>query len=195
MVERNESGRRPTGIYGAGVVMAVSGVNAWFIREVLPLEAQLMQFLRRCVRNESDAADLRQDVYVRVYEAALKQIPNPARPFLFTTARNLVVDRVRRDQVVSIEAVADLEELEIARDEPGPERTVAARQELRRLQAALDQLPPRSRQAMVLRKIEGLSRREIASRMGIAEQTVAEYLASGAWVLAEWLHSPPEKKS
>jgi RNA polymerase sigma-70 factor (ECF subfamily) len=193
MVERNESGRRNTGITGAGALMAVSGVNAWFIREVLPLEAQLMQFLRRCVRNESDAADLRQDVYVRVYEAALKQVPNPVRPFLFTTARNLVVDRVRREQVVSIEAVADLDELEIALDEPGPERSVAARQELRRLQAALDQLPPRSRQAMVLRKIEGLSRREIAARMGIAEQTVAEYLASGALVLAEWLHAPPEK--
>jgi len=194
MVERNESGRGLTGIYGAGALMAVSGVNAWFIREVLPLEAALMQFLRRCVRDESDAADLRQDVYVRVYEAALKQIPNPVRPFLFTTARNMVVDRVRREQVVSIEAVADLDELEIALDEPGPERAIAARQELRRLQAALDQLPPRSRQAMMLRKIEGLSRREIASRMGIAEQTVAEYLASGAWVLAEWLHAPPEKK-
>ncbi len=175
--------------------MAVSGVNAWFIREVLPLEAGLMQFLRRCVRDESDAADLRQDVYVRVYEAALKQIPNPVRPFVFTTARNLVVDRVRREQVVSIEAVADLEALEIALDEPGPERNVMARQELRRLQAALDHLPPRSRQAMTLRKIEGLSRREIASRMGIAEQTVAEYLASGAYVLAEWIHvDPPGRK-
>jgi len=194
MVERSDSGRGTTGIFGAGVVMAVSGVNAWFIREVLPLEAALMQFLRRCVRDESDAADLRQDVYVRVYEAALKQIPNPVRPFVFTTARNLVVDRVRREQVVSIEAVADLEELEIALDEPGPERSVAARQELRRLQAALDHLPPRSRQAMTLRKIEGLSRREIASRMGIAEQTVAEYLASGAWVLAEWFHAEPGRK-
>jgi RNA polymerase sigma factor (sigma-70 family) len=195
MVERSDSGRRGiTGIYGAGVGMAVSGVNAWFIREVLPLEAALMQFLRRCVRDESDAADLRQDIYVRVYEAALKQIPNPARPFVFTTARNLVVDRVRREQVVSIEAVADLEELEIALDEPGPERSVAARQELRRLQAALDHLPPRSRQAMTLRKIEGLSRREIAARMGIAEQTVAEYLASGAYVLAEWLHAEPGRK-
>jgi len=188
MVERSESGRGFTGIFGAGVVMTVSGVNAWFIREVLPLEAALMQFLRRCVRDETDAADLRQDVYVRVYEAAQKQIPHPTRPFVFTTARNLVIDRVRREQVVSIEAVADLEALEVAIDEPGPDRSVMARQELRRLQTALDHLPPRSREAIVLRKIEGLSRREIATRMGISEQTVAEYLMTGAYALAEWLH-------
>ena len=189
MVERSEFGREAAGIIGDGAVMTVSGVNAWFIREVLPLEAALMQFLRRCVRSESDAADLRQDIYVRVYQAALLQIPQPVRPFLFTTARNLVVDRVRREQVVSIEAVADLEGLDIEIDEPGPERNVIARQELRRLQLALDRLPPRCRQAIILRKIEGLPRREIASRMGISEPTVAEYLAAGAYALAEWLHS------
>src|SRR5690242_7107039 len=98
MVEKSQSGLEAA--HGGRAVMTVSGVNAWFIREVLPLEAALMQFLRRCVRNESDAADLRQDVYVRVYEAAQKQIPHPVRPFLMTTARNLVVDRVRRQQVV-----------------------------------------------------------------------------------------------
>lgn len=188
MVDRSESGRGAAGAFGVGVSMAASGVNAWFIREVLPLEAALMQFLRRCVRNDADAADLRQDIYVRVYEAAQKQIPHPVRPFLMATARNLVVDRVRRQQVVSFEAVADLDELEIAKDEPSPERSAMARQDLRKLQAALDRLPARCREAVILRKIEGLSRREIARRMGIAEPTVAEHLAVGMVALAEWIH-------
>ena len=91
---------------------------------------------------------------------------DPAKPFVFTTARNLLIDRVRREQIVPIEAVADLDALGIAADEPGPDRSVIAREELRRLQAALDRLPPRCREAVVLQQIEGLSRREIASAHG-----------------------------
>ena len=147
-----------------------------------------MQFLRRCVREGSDVADLRQDVYVRVYEAAQKKIPQPVKPFVIATARNLVIDRVRREQVVSIEAVADMAELEVADDRPGPESSAMARQELRRLQTALDRLAPRCREAVVLRKIEGLSARQIAARMGIAEATVNEYLALGMFTLANVLH-------
>lgn len=191
MVERSETGREGADKCGVGAIMTASGVNSWFIREVLPLEAALMQFLRRCVRDGSDVADLRQDVYVRVYEAAQKKIPNPVRPFLITTARNLVIDRVRREQVVSIEAVADLAELEIAEDKPGPERSVMARQELRRLQMALDRLPPRCREAIMLRKVEGLTGREIAARMGITLDTVNEYLAIGMFSLANSLHGQP----
>lgn len=189
MVERSKTGREDADLCGVGRVMAVSGVAAWFIHEVLPLEAALMQFLRRCVRDGSDVADLRQDVYVRVYEAAQKKIPHPVKPFLITTARNIVIDRVRRERVVSIEAVADLAELEIAEDRPGPERSVIARQELRRLQAAFDRLSPRCREAVMLKKVEGLTGREIAARMGISEDTVDEYIAIGMVALANHLHA------
>lgn len=187
MVERSESSRNGADLFIVGVAVTAPDINAWFVREVLPLEAALMQFLRRSVRDASAIPDLRQDVYVRIYEAARKQIPHPVKPFLLITARNLVVDSVRRDQVVSIEAVADLEELEIVTDEPNAERGVIARQELRRLQAALDRLSPRCRQAMILRKIEGLARREIAERMGVSEPTVAKHLAAGMYALAEFL--------
>jgi len=162
-------------------------VRAWFVREVLPLEAQLMQFLRRNWRNKAEIADLRQDVYVRVFEAAKQEIPRAAKPFLLATARNLLINRVRSEQVVSIEAVADLDALNIVQDEPGPDRAAIARDELRRLQTALDHLPPRCREAVLLRQIDGLSRREIASRMGIAEKTVKRHLADGARAIADHL--------
>jgi RNA polymerase sigma factor (sigma-70 family) len=187
MVERSESSRDGADLSIVGIAMTAPDINDWFMRDVLPLEPALMQFLRRCVRDAAAIPDLRQDVYVRIYEMARKQIPYPVKPLLLLTARNLVIDRVRRDQVVSIETVADLEELDMAADEPDAERSVIARQELRRLQAALDRLPPRCRQAMTLRKIEGLQRREIAARMGISEPTVAKYLAAGMYALAEFL--------
>jgi len=174
--------------------VSAPGLRDWFVREVLPLEAALMQFLRRSSRSNAEADDLRQEVYVRVCEAARHEIPIPARPFVFAVARNLLIDRARREQIISIEAVADLGTLDIVADEPEPDRTVIARQELRRLQMALDHLPARCRQAVTLRKIEGLSYREIADRMGIAEDTVSKHLREGMSILTDALHGEPREE-
>ena len=148
-----------------------------------------MQFLRRSWHNKAEVDDLRQEVYVRICEAARKEIPQPAKPFVFAVARNLLVDRVRREHVVSIETVSDIDTLGIAVEQPGPDRNAIARQELRRLQQALDQLPQRCREAVLLRKVEGLSYREIAQRMGIGEDTVSEHLSKGMHALADTLYS------
>jgi RNA polymerase sigma factor (sigma-70 family) len=189
MADTNDTNLEGAELRRNGTVMAASDVNDWFVREVLPLEAMLMQFLRRGRHNSADLKDLCQDVYVRVYEAAQKEMPVPAKAFVFATARNLLIDRVRKENVVPIEAMADLDTLGIALDEPGPDRSAIARQELRRLQTALDQLPPRQRDAVVMRKVEGLSRPEIAARMGIAEATVSVHLAAGMAALADFFHT------
>jgi RNA polymerase sigma factor (sigma-70 family) len=165
--------------------------QVWFGREVLPLEASLMQYLEHNWRNASDIADLRQEVYVRVYTAALKKIPERSKHFVFATARNLLIDRVRHEQVIPIEAAADVEALDAVIDTPGPDRVVLARDELRRLQAALDRLTPRCREAVILGRIEGLSKAEIAQRMGIAEISVAQYLTEGIYALADILYGEP----
>jgi len=163
-------------------------VNAWFVREVLPLEALLMHYLRRHWPNQNEIEDLRQDVYVRVYEAARAKIPHPAKPFVFAIARNLLVDRVRREHVVPIEAVADFDALGLAIETPAPDQSAIARDELRRLQAALDALPPRCREAVILGRLEGLPGREIARRMGIGTAAVSAHLSKGIYVLAEILY-------
>ena len=184
MVEKPECGSTHAAVK-PGMAIAMSDVDAWFGREILPLEAALMEFLQHNWRNRSDLTDFRQDIYVRVYQAAQKQIPDHPRQFLFTTARNLLIDKFRSRQVVPLETVGDPETLSLAAEQPSPESSAIARDELRRLQVALDRLPPRCRQAVLLQKLEGLSRREIALRMGVGEETVKDYLATGLFALSD----------
>jgi RNA polymerase sigma factor (sigma-70 family) len=173
-----------------GPPLLAAVVDAWFVEAVLPLEPALMRFLRHHWREPEDVADLRQDVYVRMYESALRDgLPQNTAAVVYTCARHLIIDRARRAQVVSIETVADLEALDLAGDEIGPERRAGAREELRLLQAALDGLPPRCRAVVTLRKIDGLSQREVAQHLGIAEGTVEKQITLGIRALAESLYA------
>jgi RNA polymerase sigma-70 factor (ECF subfamily) len=167
-------------------------LHAWFVSEVLPLEPALTKFLQRYRSNKSDVADLLQDIYLRIYDAAQRERPQSTRSFVFVTAHNLLVDRVRREKVIPLETVESIEAIGIAADAPGAEESLIAREELRRVQAALDALPPRSREAILLRQVNGLSRREIAVRMGIAEQTVKWHLNAGVRALADIFYGHPE---
>jgi RNA polymerase sigma factor (sigma-70 family) len=196
MAESSDTDRGNVDLRSSGADIGVTDVRDWFVREVLPLEPILMQYLHHNWRNKSDLGDLRQEVYMRVCEAAQKQIPEHTKPFLLTTARNLLISRVRQERVVPIETAADMDALGITMDEPGADRVLIAREELRRLQIALDHLAPRCREAVILGRIEGLSRREIATRMGIAEDTVRQHLIHGMRTLADLLYgesSEPRK--
>ena len=134
-------------------------LDRWFIREVLVHEASLTRYLARMWPAPDDILDIRQDSYVRVYEAAAKARPLQPKSFLFQTARHLMVDRLRRQRVVSIESVEDLDALNVSIDELSPERRMSALQELRHLAHTFDQLPAKCRGVTWMRKVEGLSQR------------------------------------
>jgi RNA polymerase sigma factor (sigma-70 family) len=88
---------------------------------------------------------------------------------------------------VSLESMADFDWMNVSDDSPSAEAYVAARQELRLLQAALDELPPRCREVVLMRKVEGLSQKEVAKQMGIATDTVENQVAKGMRLLAQAL--------
>ena len=160
-------------------------VAEWFVREVLPLEPALMSFLHRHWPDVAEAADLRQDAYIRIYEAARRKRPDPVKPYLFFIARNLIIDRLRHKSVVPIETMSDADWLNVSDLEPISEQRVAGRQELQRMQSALEGLPPRCRQVIMLRRVHGFSQKEVAQKMGIREETVETQIIKGMRALTE----------
>jgi RNA polymerase sigma factor (sigma-70 family) len=195
MSEIPAAGRNVGGQDRKGVAVTDDAVSVWFVREILPLEAILMHYLQSNWRNASDIADLRQEIYARVLQAARERIPDNPKRFLLTSARNLLIDLVRREQVVPMETFADLDALGLASDAPEPDHLVIKREQLRRLEAALEQLPVRTREAIELAYFEGLSATEIAKRMGVVRRTASEFVAKGSVILADILYGAPADRS
>ena len=161
-------------------------LKRWFVADVLPLERDLERYLARHCRARDDVSDLRQEVYEHAVAAARKGLPLNARAFVLTVARNLLIDRARRAKVVSFEQMADLDELNIP-DLTEADRALSARDELRRAMAGLDQLPPRCREVVRLRRVEGLNIRETAARLGVGHHTVERQLTLGLRALANFM--------
>ena len=165
-----------------------SALDRWFIDEILVHEAALVRYLERCWSRRDEIHDLRQEVYVRVYEAAGKALPTQPKSFLFASARHMMTDRLRRSRVVSIESMGDFEPSHVLVDDVSPERWCGGRQGLLRLAEAFDRLPDRCREVVWLRRVEERSQKEVAVRMGISEKTVEKHIAKGMRLLADYLY-------
>lgn len=162
-------------------------LRSWFCEEVLPLEAELTRFLRRNWRAADDVPDLRQEIYEHALAAAQGGVPTHTRAHLFTIARNLIINKARRGRVVSFEQIVDLETLDAGADLMATERHLDARDALRRTQAGLDALPPRCREVVRMRKIDGLSTQETAERLGVGIHTVERQLVLGIRAMTDFL--------
>lgn len=162
-------------------------LDSWFKREILLHEEILMRFLARVWPRRDELADIRQEAYARVYEAAQRARPQAPKAFLFTIARHLMADRIRRERIVSIRAGGENEHLNVLVDEISPEQRVGANQELARLAQAFDRLSPSCREVIWLRRVKELSQKEVADHMGLAEKTVEKHLRQGARLLAHYM--------
>lgn len=143
--------------------------------ELLAAYAELRQFLLRRLRNAEDAADVAQSSFERVYAHALAGPVSSPRALLFHTARNICIDHARHHAVTR----AWLEEhsaLNADDAAPSVEHIVAHRQLVERVLECLQQLPTRRREAFILFRAYGYSRREIAARLEITEAAVAKHV-------------------
>ncbi|MBN8842044.1 MAG: RNA polymerase sigma factor [Sphingomonadales bacterium] len=145
---------------------------AWVSTQVMPHEPAVRAWLRRSMVSHEDADDLIQEAYANL--ASLDAFEQIARPdgYFFQIVRNLLTDQLRRARIVRIESVAEMDTLKAASDDPSPERVTAAKRELEMVQRVIAGLPERCRRIFEMRKIQGLSQREIADRLKVSESIV-----------------------
>ena len=156
-----------------------SEIVAWVGSQILPHEAELRAWLRRAGAGDVDVDDIVQDAYCRI--AGLKSVAHIAngKAYFFQTARNVAIERVRRARVIRIDYATEIDALNVLDSEPSPERVVDSRRELRKVRSLIEGLPERCRAIFKLRRIHGLSQREVADLLNVSENVVEAQTARG----------------
>ena len=149
----------------------------------------LRRYLARLLGNPAEAQDVAHDAYLRVYPKVQDHSAASPEAVLYTTARRLAINRLKRRSITPIATTPPSEYAPSA--EPGVVQQVMARQELAQLETAIAQLPEGCRAVLLLRKIELLSHQEIAGRLGIAVSTVEKQHARALRLLRRALLTEP----
>ncbi len=133
--------------------------------------APLRRYLARLLGSANEAEDVAHDAYLRVYPSVIAHPPERPEALLYVTARRLAINRLKRRSISPLSR-EPMNEDTAASSTPGVQQQVMARQELALLERAIADLPEGCRNVLLLRKVELLSHKEIADRLGIAVSTV-----------------------
>jgi RNA polymerase sigma factor (sigma-70 family) len=150
----------------------------WVAAQIMPHERAIRMWLARSMVSPHDIDDLIQEAYCRL--AGLDRVDHITRPdaYFFQSVRNLLMEQIRRSRVVRIETAAEIDLLVLDK-QPTPEDQANACSELNQIERLMANLPTRCRRIFEMRKIDGLSQREIAEKMGISESVVENEGARG----------------
>ncbi len=143
----------------------------------------LYGWLRKRLGNAFDAADLAHDTYVRVLASGRAPQPEESRRYLTQIAKGLAIDLYRRRQIEA--AYLDTLALLAPSEAPSEETRAMVVEALIELDALLQRLPTKSRQALLLCKLDGLSYREIAQQLNVSVSSVEKYIATALRICYE----------
>ncbi|HWW59386.1 MAG TPA: sigma-70 family RNA polymerase sigma factor [Sphingopyxis sp.] len=154
-------------------------MTAWIAREIVPHEAAIRKWLARRWGHVVDVDDVMQEAYCRIANlSSVDHIDNPGGYF-HRTANAVVTDIMRRAGIINFTSMTQIEWSNVVDYEPLPDRTLETRQEWERVNGLLGKLPDTCRKVIELRRVEGLSRKETAERLGVSENDVKNHLVRG----------------
>ena len=134
----------------------------------------LIQFLATRLRSVQEAKEVAQEAYVRLLSLEDSGAVSFLRAFLFKTAANLAVDRIR-SRNRQREAI-DAGLCDESREAPTPDREAATSQEVEIVRRLVGELPPKCRRAFLLHRVHGVEFAEIAKEMGLSERMIRHYV-------------------
>jgi len=148
-----------------------------FGETVLPHLDAAFNYARWLTRNDAEAEDVVQDACVRAMRFFSSLQDDDARAWLFAIVRNTWYSRVARRTRLAEVTPSDHAPYERPDEALDPEARLLQQRAVARVHAALEQLPVDFREVMVLREIEGLSYKEMASILRVPIGTVMSRLA------------------
>lgn len=154
-------------------------MSKWFAEEVHPHDSSLKGFLRNSFPAVRDVEDVVQESYLRIWKVRAVEPVRSAKAFLFTIAQHVALDFLRRERRSPIQAVANLSGLEVVEDRPAVVDGIGRNEKIQILIKAIDALPGRCREVVILRKLKLIPQREVAELLGISEKGVENQLARG----------------
>jgi len=165
--------------------------ESWAIAETWQRFAPMVIMMaERCLGSKSEAEDVGQEVFYRVFrKARTLRDPDALRSFVYSFAVRALRTELRRRKVRSW-LLLDRPELRAEGGHRTPD--VESRDLLRRFHVLLDRLAPRDRLVFVLRRMEAMTVEEIATRMEISVSTVKRSMAHATDRLSRWIDADPE---
>ncbi|HUE63799.1 MAG TPA: RNA polymerase sigma factor [Rhizomicrobium sp.] len=144
-------------------------------------EVALKRYLRRFIRSREAADDLAQETFLRAFAAESARMIEAPKAFLFKVAKNLALNELARQSSMAIEPLGDFEGQEVLEDnsQAAVDDVVESRERMRLLARAIAALPPQCAKVFILRKMRGMSQKEIAVRLDISVRTVENHVALG----------------
>lgn len=145
-------------------------------RTLMEHYGSLLGYVRKKVRSHETAQDILQETWLRIYDLQNGQSIDKPLAFVYRIASNLALDHLRQDKLRQ-QYMQDGELPDsVAAPEPRHEDRLIAQEQLARLAAIVDELPPKCREAFLLRKVRQLETEEIARHMGISRNMVDKHL-------------------
>lgn len=155
----------------------------WVARNVLPNESLIRARLKRVYAHGLDIDDVIQEMYTRILAVpSLESIRFPVQ-YAIRTAKSVIIDHLRRSQVVSIASTGNLEQLDVPLPEASAEERLEFQEEIREVASEIAKLPEMCRETLILRRVEGLSQKETAQRLKISENSVEYHMTRGVFLL------------
>ena len=124
----------------------------------------------------SDADDIVQETWLRVLRAATRGMLVNGRAYVYRVAHNLIVDHYRQRQRLPATVAEDDVLANVSDPRPGPQQRYLLIEQWRQLDAVVAALPPRSREVLMLARVEAMSLADIARQLGITRQTAHGHL-------------------
>lgn len=152
------------------------GISALFIEH----SAFLKKYLTRYLHREEDLDDVVQEVYLKAYSAEQEHTIEQPKAFLFSIAKNLALNELNRKSRQMTGYIEECLSPPVMESASTTEGEVEAQQSLGLYCEAVAALPEKCRRVYLLRKVHGLSHKEIALRLGISTHTVDKHLRNGA---------------